>query len=191
MNHYCNMLLLGGQFINERYFIQVLLDNADRQTCGAWLNSWLAVELRLCPYNQPLPYRFEMANLLTTIRLQARQQGRENYMTETPQDLRRQSYPVRAIQEFLADASPGASDNLDQLIAAIQSDRGSCFLCNSKDHQLSEKCPKYLEMASNPHAKRIAGRLFGSGAGSQSVNHLTETSDSSSQAPSSESSPNA
>jgi hypothetical protein len=112
-------------------------------------------------------------------------------MTETPQDLRRQSYPVRAIQEFLANASPDASDNLDQLIAAIQSDRGSCFLCNSKDHQLSEKCPKYLEMASNPHAKRIAGRLFGSGAGSQSVNQLTETSDSSSQAPSSESSPKA
>jgi hypothetical protein len=46
-------------------------------------------------------------------------------------------------------------------------------------------------MASNPHAKRIAGRLFGSGAGSQSINQLTETSDSSSQAPSSESSPKA
>jgi hypothetical protein len=132
-----------------------------------------------------------MANLLTTIRLQARQQGRENYMTEAPQDLRRQAYPVRALQEFLSDSSPGASDSLDQLIAAIQSDRGSCFLCNSKDHQLSEKCPKYLEMASNPHAKRIAGRLFSSGTGTQSINQLTETSDSSSPGPSSESSPKA
>jgi hypothetical protein len=64
-------------------------------------------------------------------------------------------------------------------------------LCNSKDHQLSEKCPKYLEMASNPHAKRIAGRLFGSTTGSQSINHLAETSNSSSQDPSSESSPKA
>jgi hypothetical protein len=46
-------------------------------------------------------------------------------------------------------------------------------------------------LASNPHAKRIAGRLFGSGTGSQSINQLTETSDSSSQDPSSELSPKA
>jgi hypothetical protein len=185
------MLLLGGQFINERYFVQILIDNADRQTSGAWLNSWLAVEIRLCPYDRPLPYRFEMANLLTTTRLQARQQGRENYMTESPQDLRHQTYPVRAIHELLSDPTTSDAQHLDQLLAAIQSDCGSCFLCNSKDHQMSEKCPKFIEMNSNPHAKRIAGHLFGSSIGSQSVNQLTETSESSSPTPSSESSPNA
>jgi hypothetical protein len=46
-------------------------------------------------------------------------------------------------------------------------------------------------MASNPHAKRIAGHLFSSGTGSQSINQLTETSNSSSQDPSSDSSPKA
>jgi hypothetical protein len=46
-------------------------------------------------------------------------------------------------------------------------------------------------MASNPHAKRIAGRLFGSEPGSHSINQLTKTSESSSQDPLTELSPKA
>jgi hypothetical protein len=48
MAYYSNMLVLASVFINERYFIYLLVNNAHRQTVGTWLE-WLTNQIALSP----------------------------------------------------------------------------------------------------------------------------------------------
>ena len=67
MVHYANMLVLGGVYINERYFIWLLINHSDRRTVGHWLKSWLVSRVAMFPYNKPLPTPYTVACLYSTI----------------------------------------------------------------------------------------------------------------------------
>jgi hypothetical protein len=149
MVHYANMLALGGVFINERYFIDLLVKNSDRSTMGFWLRTWLPTALALIPRKHPLPERFHMCNLYNHIRVKAENDGYGRWVSATPREISSSpgAFPMRSIMD-------GSMNLHVHAITHATSKPGSCFACGSTDHKISALCPVIKELATNPFAAK-------------------------------------
>jgi hypothetical protein len=149
MVHYANMLALGGVFINECYFIDLLIKNSDRSTIGFWLRGWLPTALALISRKKPLPIRFHMCNLYNHIRVKAENEGYGRWVSATPREISSSpnAFPVRSILDNTMNLHVHA-------ITHATSKAGACFACGSVDHKISALCPAIKELATNPFAAK-------------------------------------
>jgi hypothetical protein len=169
MAYYSNMLVLAGVFINERYFIYLLVNNAHRQTMGTWLE-WLTNRIALFPYDRPLPVPFTMSALYDTITNRARNNKCTRWLTTPPRELSQSTttLPVRGItgspdpdgpspDEATADPDENGGDNLHYMVCSLTSaptGPGTCFACGSPDHKISALCPAVKAISQNAFATK-------------------------------------
>jgi hypothetical protein len=114
MVQYANLLVLGGVFINERYFIWLVVNHADRRTMGFWLRGWLTARLAHFSYEKPLPQTYTMAALYNTIATRARQEGYTRWLTTTPRELAQSSKNVLPVRSITDDPPHEVQDNPDE-----------------------------------------------------------------------------
>jgi hypothetical protein len=163
--YFANMKVISGIFINERYFIYLLVNHAHRQTMGSWLE-WLTNRIAILPMDKPLPTPFTMSQIYNTIANRARSRGYGRWLTTAPRELiSSAALSVRSITENPfglpsdddTEGSPESPDNLHYMVCSLTSSPGgpgTCFACGSSDHKISALCPAIQAVSKNAFATK-------------------------------------
>ena len=85
LSRYTERLMLDGIFLNERWFIEMLVTRCQRDI-GRWLQ-WLIVEVNSEPRNAPLPLAYTPKQLIHMIHRRATLTNNANWMQRSPAQL--------------------------------------------------------------------------------------------------------
>jgi hypothetical protein len=153
---YLRHMLLDGTIYSNRYFLQQFLRNLHksiREKIGPHLRQSVAE----IPIASPLPDSFAPDTLATSLKDLVSLYFNPAILAKTPRN-QHSSSDVRAIshQQLPATIPTNNCDidddfDLPALVAALNSNSGTCYLCESNGHRFAQ-CPIYTRLSDNPRA---------------------------------------
>jgi hypothetical protein len=149
---YLRHMLLDGTVYSDRYFLQQFLRNLHksiREKIGPHLRQSVAE----IPITSPLPDSFAPDTLATSLKDLVSLYFNPAILAKTPRH-QYSSSDVRAINYQQIPASTLDVDDdfdLPALVAALNSNLGQCYLCESDGHRFAQ-CPIYTRLSDNPRA---------------------------------------